>query len=407
MSSAWQEQYWAINKKILHRLESSVSQVESDFTYASGLPGQMMAMVCLAEHDENYQLDRDLIEDGLCRMLSALPKLGLGLFQGSTGLMFCALEIERHLDFGLVEDAAYDYDVFVLDCLKHEQNLPHHFDLISGISGLTVYAVYRAQQTGSKELLQACIARLEKMSTKNEVGTHWFTPPDWIRGFPMGEMNPLGCIDLGLAHGQPGVLAALAYAIASGQDTRASTIAMLKDGLRTLRHYDLNHELGHFASAAGHGGSSRCAWCYGDFGAASALRLSAQALREPGLDEWANRILAHMSRREVETLGFVDAWMCHGSAGSAWIMRQLSREHDNAAFEYERLHLIDGMCSIEYSLAHDNDLGLGILEGCAGAALTFAERLGKVNVLHWSLPFLAGRSALRDLSLVPESLVVA
>ena len=81
--------------------------------------------------------------------------------------MFCALEIERHLDFGLVEDAAYDYDVFVLDCLKHEQNLPHHFDLISGISGLTVYAVYRAQQTGSKELLQACIARLEKMSTKN------------------------------------------------------------------------------------------------------------------------------------------------------------------------------------------------------------------------------------------------
>ncbi len=373
---------------VARKLRHEISQPTQDFTYSSGLAGKLLAHVCLNEPGEDHELA--VIEDGIVACLAALPKMPSGLFQGSSGMLFACLELDRYFNFGLAQDAAYDYDEYLRDCLKFNQNLPYHFDLISGIAGLTVYANYRAITTGNNELLHLCVDRLEKMSTQKDGLCHWFTPPEWIRGFPMGNSNPMGCIDLGMAHGQPGVYAALAYAYASAQDTRDKTRHMLSAGLKELALYELQDGHGHFGTAANSDRLSRCAWCYGDLGAISALRLAAYALKQTDYDQWAERILQTMAQRPIDDLAFHDAWMCHGSLGSAWILQQLQCPSHQFLEHIHALHDRDGPFSVLYSAEHDAGVETGILEGLAGAALALAELNGRQLPLHWSLPFLAG-----------------
>lgn len=374
------------------RLAKAITQTQGDYSYSSGLAGKLMAHVCLNQDREDFDLQQ--IEEGIVACLAALPKYGLGLFQGSTGIMFAALEIDRYFNLGIAQDAAFDYDDYLRDSFKYQQNLPYHFDLISGIAGLTVYGCYRAQTTGDNQLLQLCVDQLEKMSTQKDGLCHWFTPPEWIRGFPMGIANPMGCIDLGMAHGQPGVYAALAYALASGQDQRDKCRQMLSAGLKELAHYELADGHGHFGTAANSDKHSRCAWCYGDLGPVSALRLAAYALKQAEPDHWAERIMQTMANRPMPELGFHDAWMCHGSVGSAWILEQLQCPAPQLITAIHQLHDDDGPFSVNYSARHDPSIELGILEGLSGAALALAEMQGKTLPLHWSLPFMAGLKTL-------------
>ncbi len=377
---------------VAQKLAREVQLNTSDFTYASGLAGKLLAHVCLNENQPEF--DVNVVEEGIIACLASLPKHGLGLFQGSSGIVFSTLELDRYFNLGIASDAAFDYDDYLKDCLRYKQNLPFHFDLISGIAGLTVYATYRAQTTGNNELLQLCVDRLEQMATQKNDFCHWFTPPDWIRGYPMGIANPMGCIDLGMAHGQPGVYAALAYALASGQDTRDKCRHMLQAGLSELASYELQEGHGHFGTAANNDKHSRCAWCYGDLGAISALRLASFALKKPEYDQWAERILQTMAQRPFAELGFHDAWMCHGSVGSAWILEQLQCPSTELLEQIHALHDDDGPFSINYSAQHDHEIQLGILEGLSGAALALAEMNGQTMPLHWSLPFMAGMKTL-------------
>lgn len=377
---------------VAQRLADEIRRPHSDYSYSSGLAGKLLAHVCLNQPEDDEEIRQ--IEEVIVACLASLPKHGLGLFQGSTGILFACLEIDRYYNFGLAQDAAYDYDAYLRDCLSYQQNLPFHFDLISGISGLTVYAGYRAQTSDDKQLLHACVDQLEKMSTQKDGHCHWFTPPDWIRGFPMGNANPMGCIDLGMAHGQPGVHAALAYAIASGQDQRDKTRQMLSAGLTELAQYELHDGQGHFGTAANSDRHSRCAWCYGDLGPISALRLAAFALKNHDYDLWAERILHTMAKRPIADLAFHDAWMCHGSVGSAWILEQLQCPVPDLVSKIHQLHADDGPFSVQYSAQHDRTITTGMLEGLAGAALALAESSGRSLPLHWSLPFMAGMKAM-------------
>ncbi|MBY0574930.1 MAG: hypothetical protein K2P84_14720 [Undibacterium sp.] len=381
---------------VISRLEKDILQSTDDYTYSGGLAGKLLALTCLTHQHGTQPVDTDAVEEALNLCLSSLPRHGMGLFQGATGILFCALELDRHFGFEMAQDAASDYDAYIIESIMYDQNLPFHFDLISGMSGLTTYATYRAMHGGTSELLHHCIDKLKKMSSDDDGSSHWFTPAAWIRGFSMGDGNPLGCIDLGQAHGQPGVLSALAYAIASGQDRRESTFQLLNRGLIDLAKHERQNEAGHYGTSAGQSGVSRCAWCYGDLGPISALRLAACALGEPSYDAWAERILANMAVKDAGHLGFHDAWMCHGTVGSAWLLHQLSRDHQDLINRIHDLHDEGGDMSILFSLENDPKLELGILEGFSGAALALNEMMGNQSLLHWSLPFLAGKNALKS-----------
>ncbi|MEC5160715.1 MULTISPECIES: lanthionine synthetase LanC family protein [unclassified Janthinobacterium] len=382
-------------RSVLARLAASVAGAWDNPSYASGAAGHLLAMAVLAERCPHARLDVALMEDCVQRLLGAIPQLEHGLYQGAEGVMYAALELDRHFGFGLAQDAACDFDDYLHDCLRHERDLPYRFDLISGISGLAVYAGYRARQGADPAALHAALDRLGAMASRDERGASWFTPPAWVHGLPMGQAYPLGCVDMGVAHGQAGVLATLGYALAGMPAPHAGARALLTEALAFLRHHEHTGQKSHFGVVAGDADAARCAWCYGDLGMAGALRLAAAALAAPALDDWADRLLHSMRRRPLGELGFVDPWLCHGSAGAGWLLRQLggdSADLADMAAACDALHLHEDAGGVVARLEQAPQLSL--LEGMAGVALACAHVDGRPPALHWSLPLLAGRNAL-------------
>ncbi len=386
---------------VRRRLRLALEQDWRDATYARGAAGQLLALSALDElavaRGGSQSVDADWIAELLMRLLSVLPRYPQGLFQGVQGLLFAALELDRCYGLGLVEEVAREADEHLLDCLRSGDGLPEHFDLIGGLSGLLVYAACREQQGLTLPLAEACIGRLAGMAQwDGQGGASWFTPAAWIRGFPMGDVHPTGCTDLGVAHGQAGVLAAMAYAQASGASSAAQGRALLLGSLQTLRRHEQQGAHAHFGVAAEEPGGSRCAWCYGDLGMAAALQLAGVALADPAVEAWADRLLQSLSQRPWPSLGFSDAWLCHGSIGSAWLLRQLAPQRREVAERFQRQHALDGDGGLLAALEAEEAPDLSLLEGYAGLALALAEgRQVRPPSVHWSLPFLAGRRALQ------------
>lgn len=383
------------------RLRAALDQDWRDATYARGAAGQLLALSALEElaaaRGQASTMDAGWVAELLMRLLAMLPRYPHGLFQGIQGLLLTALELDRRHGLGLAEEAAREADEHLLDSLQTGEGLPHHFDLIGGLGGLLVYAAFREQQGCTLPLAEACIGRLAAMARADGAGgLAWFTPAAWIRGFPMGDVHPTGCTDLGVAHGQAGVLAALAYAQVSRVSGAVQGRRLLQGSLQTLRRHEQLAGHAHFGVAAEEPGGSRCAWCYGDLGMAAALQLAGLALGDEGLDAWADRLLHSLSRRSVLSLGFSDAWLCHGSVGSAWLLHQLAPQRVELASRFRHQHALDGHGGLLAQLEAADEPDLSLLEGYAGLALALAElQQGRASSLRWSLPFLPGRRALQ------------
>ncbi|PND39484.1 hypothetical protein C1O66_19390 [Paucibacter aquatile] len=373
-----------------------------DASYACGAAGQLLCLAAL-DHREAPEaaLASGWVEEMVMRVLEPLPRYPQGLFQGAQGMLFAALELDQRYQLGVVEEAASEADELLLDHLRAKpEPSDQHFDVISGLAGLLVYAAYRERQGSCLPLVAACVERLQASAEirAGDAGEEffWFTPPAWIRGFPMGDAHPTGCADLGLAHGQAGVLAALAYALARGHSGQAPGRRLLEGALSHLRRHESPQGHWHFGAAAEAPGPTRCAWCYGDLGTAAALQLAAAALDRPALDVWAQRLLQSLGQRPILGLGFVDAWLCHGSLGSAWLLHQLAPDQALLVHRFEQFHPLAGETGLlAQFLAQPEAANLSLLEGYAGLALVLEERRRGALALPWCLPFLAGRRALR------------
>lgn len=384
MLPSWQVQYREFISRTVSQLALAIPNKSEDLSYASGLSGFLVALTCLKAYEGTTFEIRDLVEDGMWRMLSQLSQLKPDLFHGSAGVMFCALELDRYFRFGIANDIADEFDIYLQDHIKRCCESQLHFDIVSGVSGLAIYALYRARTTGRKDLLLICIDGLREMATSGAQGVYWFTRPEWIHNTPMGNRTPSGCIDLGMAHGQVGVIACLANALDVGFDQRTSSVQLLRDALRMLRHHYIQ-ESKTIAQVVGSEGKAQCSWCYGSLSTAFALRSAARSLDDIALIAWADELVLEQSKCSTSDLGFSNPWFCHGTSGSAWLLRKYSDAYETIALEWSALHLEGGRLNMESAFELDSP-NMGILNGIAGAALTFAEALGRHNILQWSLP---------------------
>src|SRR6185503_9355574 len=115
--------------------------------------------------------------------------------------------------------------------------------------------------------------RLEEMAVPQEAGVTWPTP-EWSLLPKDRESFPQGMVNLGVAHGVPGVLPVLARAVARGAAPESAR-ALLHGAVAWLLSRKLPADQESvFPSAWGPGtepASTRAAWCYGDPGIAAAL----------------------------------------------------------------------------------------------------------------------------------------
>lgn len=258
----------------------------------------------------------------------------LGLFAGLSGTAW----VIEHLRDRIVDPEGEDPNEEVVLALREALLQPGWggaFDLVSGLTGLGVFALERLPHPAGADCLQLVIDRLVEIVDRREEGFAWKTSVEFMRA-NLRALLPDGEFNLGVAHGVPGVVAFLAEAYAEGFDTlrlleRAVDWILSKrlpEGMvsRFPYRYSPSEENSKLVSA-------RLAWCYGDIGVSVVLLAAARATKNPAWEHEAREIGRFAASRRIEDAEVFDAGLCHGMAGIAHLFNRLFQATGEVVFE--------------------------------------------------------------------------
>jgi lantibiotic modifying enzyme len=252
-------------------------------------------------------------------------------------------------------------DQALLDLISTGRSLPGGYDLVSGVTGVGIYALERARRPAGMSLLQAVVERLTEWDARHPF---WWSPPEQLPG-PLRSSYPNGAWNLGMAHGATGVIAVLAKAQSLGLTCAGPLLDRAWDWLSSKR---LPADAGSvFASLVAPGVTPRpspLSWCYGDPGVAVSLFLAARASASA---EWQHTALETAERAARRTLGeaqSADVFVCHGASGLAHIFNRL---HQASGSELLRAAALTSLQRVLDSISLDAPSGF--LNGLAGIGL--------------------------------------
>ncbi len=274
-----------------------------------------------------------LIERAVAGLAPGPAPAGLAL--GLPGVGWVA----EHLRGRLYEQeaAAYDEVDHVILAWLDRPVWQGGLDLLGGLTGLGTYAVERLPRPAAVRALTRAVEHLAAAADLTAEGAAWLTPAERLPPAAR-EAFPLGCFDLGVAHGAAGIVALLAAAraagVAAGPAERLldAAVRRLLAGQRRATAAAAGrfpHRLAPDGSAPE--GPSRLAWCYGDLGIAAVLALAARAARRPDWLSAAADIALAAAARPAAASGVVDAGLCHGAAGVAHLFARLHVATGSAA----------------------------------------------------------------------------
>ena len=330
---------------------------------------------------------------------------GMGTVGGSSGVVFVARRLEDgdlarqlpDLDGSIAQDA-----LGTAAAIRGRRGIPvSTFDLISGLSGVLLCAVPNEHQAAAPVtpfLLKALVA----LASDEVQPPAWYTPPEHLYDDEQRHYYPYGNVNLGLAHGIPGPLAALAVAARlglGGEETR-SAVARLGGWLAS---HATSGEPGPgwesvvvLAPGGPDGlveehpsGVGRDAWCYGTPGAARALFLAGEALDRADWRDLAIESMASVYRRPVEARGIDSPTFCHGVAGLLQITLRFYHDtglplFSDAAVALTRQILsaveLDRPMGIANLEPGDNKVDQpGLLDGASGVSLVLLSAASEVE----------------------------
>ncbi len=341
--------------------------------------------------ESGYGAAAEGLIDAAVEEMAAAP-LSPGLYGGFSGVAWAALHIASQrpdlgYDFSAVDDALLG--------LLEATRWTGHFDLISGLAGIGVYALEGDASPQRSELLARVIGHLRTLAERSEDGVSWHTPPEHLPPHQRARY-PAGWYNLGMAHGIPAVLALLSMVSSRGMDADATsrTVEESARWLRGRRLGDTSRSFFPNAIAAEHPSPepSRAAWCYGDPGVAVALHAAGAASGQTRRCDEARAILRSVARRTVRECGVVDASLCHGAGGLAHVFNRMYRATGDealgdAAREWFARTLAmrtpgRGVGGFEYRSVSAGTFHMvpepGLLEGAAGVGLAL---LGAVSAI--------------------------
>lgn len=251
----------------------------------------------------------------------------MALVGGSAGVAW----VVQHLyaKIGLIEDDPLQrFDEGLLAYLRGPNALLEA-ELLKGLAGIASYLLERLPAENAFAGLEEVAKRLRETAVEDDSGLKWLSYPQRL-GFDGPEYQPT-FVNLGMAHGVPGVISVLARMHVAGV---AGAAELLYGAAKWMVHacgeaprpYWYPCEV---LSTGAPGRGSRMAWCYGDVGIALALTHAAVALDDKRLRAFAHSLAVHAaSVRDDTTPGWPqDASLCHGTAGLAQLFRCLAADH--------------------------------------------------------------------------------
>jgi len=274
----------------------------------------------------------------------------------------------EHLASAGTDDPNADLDDVLVDHL--DASFDGHFDHVLGLVGIGCYALERDHRAS----LAAILDHLARRAEPRGCGLVWRTQQRFVPPHQRASC-PDGCINLGLAHGQPGVLALLARCTAIPELT--SRARPLLDGALAWLLPRCEAGLGYHVIGDELAPPARTAWCYGDPGVAIALLAAGEV--SPMARELALRLARRAAERSPSEAGVTDAGLCHGAAGLMLVFQRIANATDDErlrdaarAWVHHTLALIDGADGVAGCLARCEDRDeprIGLMDGAAGIAL--------------------------------------
>lgn len=209
-------------------------------------------------------------------------------------------------------------------------------DLMSGLAGLGVMLAAR-DDARARQLAERVVAHLELTAIEIGPGVTWRTEPQFLPP-PRRATFPDGVVDLGVAHGMPGIIGVLAQLVAAGI-VRERSEPLLRRAIAWLLDA-VPPDCPRFGASWPHDEQNkRIGWCHGDCGIAGVLMLASRALAAPELEREAVQLL----RQCIEPLATrttPDAGFCHGAAGLAHIYNVAFQRTGDPIMREQALHWI-------------------------------------------------------------------
>jgi hypothetical protein len=324
-----------LRTRALAAVADTVAQLRSQRggspTVANGLSGFALLLIEASRVQPPLATRRDA--DRMVRRI--LPRLAAtaltpSLLEGYTGVGL-TLEIARRA--GVSRVAGGDaIDRALLAAVERFDRLPPEhaaLDLISGLAGQALYACARLPRVRARKALEAIVRWIDRRALAAPDGVTWLSPP---RPEPKPGQLPGEIYDLGIAHGIPGILAALAEIVEAGVAVRTAR-DLLDAGTRwLLRRAQLRDGPAYDTYAprepgTPHGhtlppGPARLAWCYGDPGVVAALLRVARVRGDSELRATAMAMVRRIASIRADP-SVQDAGLCHGHAGMLHICNRL------------------------------------------------------------------------------------
>lgn len=299
----------------------------------------LRAYVACAAPDQGHEA---AAMDSLDRTIETLSaaSMGAALHGGLAGIGWITEHVQTLL--GAPPPSDEDDGNVAVDAALHRAlettPWPRGHDLVGGLAGIGVYALERAQRPSGMALLERVVVCLDGLAEPGAPAGRCFRIPSERLPPAMRAHFPHGTLDLGMAHGAPGVIALLARAHAAGaaaETMRARALA--EDAARWVLAQRLPPELdacfvSRLAAGAAPGADAggeeatmpaRSAWCYGDPGVAVALLLAGRLLDMPAWEEAALVAARKAAVRSFAATKVTDAGLCHGAAGLAHVFQRL------------------------------------------------------------------------------------
>lgn len=370
----------------------------SKLDLAEGSCGQMLFFAELAAK-KGRKRDLDIVLGCLDKAASSLSRnhFNPGLFTGLSGIEWAMRYSARKVgEADYADDSCYDEIYEYIDAFLNVRE--YEFDLISGLSGIGLWALTLTNEARRQRIIDKVVAILSDSSEQCAVGRAWRTPP--YRPGWSSSNSVVPEFNLGVAHGTPGVIGFLGECFRKNALKREG-INLLRDSVAWLNDQRLSSNPSIFSDRADAIRPSRMAWCYGDPGIGLIMK-HAEAAEEqmsgPGLCEY---VIRNSAKRRLETAQLKDCGLCHGAAGVALIYHQMSRGRPewsevSEAVDFWTKTLLDmrkdelgmgGFYTWKYNVGNVSDGSW--LTGAAGIGLALLTLAGGED--GWAYPLLAAR----------------
>ena len=366
-----------------------------ELTLSTGLPG-IILMLAELKNKDNSKIYQKKIDNYIEYIVSKLSTYGLltgSLYSGAAGIALSILHLrEDDEKYKNLLDSLNRYiEYFVIEKIEGfnlENITPPDYDVIEGLSGILSYLLLiNDEQYDDLKIL--IINFLSNLTKENKGLISLYIKSENQMSQSESEMYPLGCLNMGLAHGLAGAGCILAYAHIKGYSNEASLSALQKiifiyEKFELERKNQFLWKDGLIADelkkekVIREASFIRDAWCYGGPGISLLYLYGGLALDNDYFVDKAEKILESAMQRK---LGIDSYMICHGYSGLIEICSLFKRLLNTKKFDsyIEEFNVNSEQILEEYG----DESGTGFLEGISGCILVLSKFEYSINFTYW------------------------